>query len=230
MLSFLSEAREASGSETPRVHHAARRRGCRVAARGAGAAAGDATSCTRCDIPSCAPTASMGSGRIDLPRTLHEACASDVHTSSRHINVMRRCIALHRARHRRTSPGATPSIRPPSADWQLPALSSAARSSPGEALGSALGPCSPGAFSASARGLLTPHRLSSEGDTICPPLQSIHGRMELTVLQLASRGSAACTAFLSGACANWLWPAPRLAPPVQYLRCPAAQVHQLLRM
>src|SRR6516225_8413640 len=29
-----------------------------------------ATSTTRCDIPSFAPTASMGSGRIDLPRTL----------------------------------------------------------------------------------------------------------------------------------------------------------------
>jgi hypothetical protein len=31
--------------------------------------------------------------------------------------------------------------------------------------------------------------------------------------------------FFSGACANWLWPAPRLAPPVQCLRCPAAQGH-----
>src|SRR5258705_11552912 len=37
VLSFLSKAREASGSETPRVHHAARRRGG-VAARGARAA------------------------------------------------------------------------------------------------------------------------------------------------------------------------------------------------
>ena len=36
--SFLSKAREASGSETPRVHHAARRRGGGVAARGACAA------------------------------------------------------------------------------------------------------------------------------------------------------------------------------------------------
>jgi|SRR5215471_3087566 len=41
VLSFLSEAREVSGSETPHVHHAARRRG-RVAAGGARAAAGDA--------------------------------------------------------------------------------------------------------------------------------------------------------------------------------------------
>ena len=38
VLSFMSEAREASGSETPRFHHAARRRGG-VAARGADAAA-----------------------------------------------------------------------------------------------------------------------------------------------------------------------------------------------
>src|SRR5262249_28388688 len=37
--------------------------------------------------------------------------------------------------------------------------------------------------------------------------------MELTVLQLAPRGSATYPAFFSGACANWLWPAPRLAPP-----------------
>src|SRR5215813_12252680 len=42
VLSFLSKAREASGSETPRVHHASRRRGSSVAARGARAAAGDA--------------------------------------------------------------------------------------------------------------------------------------------------------------------------------------------
>jgi integrase len=28
-------------------------------------------------VPSYAPTAAMGSGRIDLPRTSHEACASD---------------------------------------------------------------------------------------------------------------------------------------------------------
>jgi hypothetical protein len=41
VLSFLSEAREVSGSETPHVHHAARRRGC-VAARDARTAAGDA--------------------------------------------------------------------------------------------------------------------------------------------------------------------------------------------
>src|SRR6516162_4711441 len=34
VLSFWSGAREASGSETPRVHHATRRRGC-LAARGA---------------------------------------------------------------------------------------------------------------------------------------------------------------------------------------------------
>src|SRR5262249_21847945 len=31
------------------------------------AAAKPASSCTRCDIPNCARTASMGSGRIDLP-------------------------------------------------------------------------------------------------------------------------------------------------------------------
>src|SRR5262249_13205780 len=37
VLSFQSEAREASGRETARVHHCTRRRG-RVAARGAGAA------------------------------------------------------------------------------------------------------------------------------------------------------------------------------------------------
>src|SRR6516225_6877127 len=42
VLSFRSEAREASGSETARVHHAHRWRG-RVAARGARAAAGEAT-------------------------------------------------------------------------------------------------------------------------------------------------------------------------------------------
>src|SRR5215813_14685357 len=42
VLSFLSEAREASGSETPRVHHAARRRGG-VAARGARVLARKAT-------------------------------------------------------------------------------------------------------------------------------------------------------------------------------------------
>src|SRR6516165_5175294 len=41
VLSFLSEAREVSGSETAPVHHAARRRGI-MAARGARAAAGDA--------------------------------------------------------------------------------------------------------------------------------------------------------------------------------------------
>src|SRR5262245_57465033 len=39
VLSFLSEAREASGSEAPRVHHAARRRGG-MAARGAPAMPG----------------------------------------------------------------------------------------------------------------------------------------------------------------------------------------------
>jgi hypothetical protein len=37
-----SEAREASGSETARLHHAARRCGGGVAGRGAGAAVGDA--------------------------------------------------------------------------------------------------------------------------------------------------------------------------------------------
>jgi hypothetical protein len=42
VLSFRSEAREASGSETARVHHAARRYSGGVAARGAGAAADDA--------------------------------------------------------------------------------------------------------------------------------------------------------------------------------------------
>src|SRR5262249_45752493 len=41
VLSFRSVAREASGSETARVHHASRQRG-RVAARGARAAADDA--------------------------------------------------------------------------------------------------------------------------------------------------------------------------------------------
>src|SRR4249919_2351502 len=39
VLSFLSKAREASGSEATRVHHAARLLGDGVAARGAGAAA-----------------------------------------------------------------------------------------------------------------------------------------------------------------------------------------------
>src|SRR5262249_31848751 len=34
-------------------------------------------------------------------------------------------------------------------------------------------------------------------------LQSIQGRMELTVLQLAPRSSATCPAFFSGACAHW---------------------------
>ena len=42
VLSFLSKAREASGSEATRVHHAARRRGGGVAARGTCAAGGDA--------------------------------------------------------------------------------------------------------------------------------------------------------------------------------------------
>src|SRR5262245_61653640 len=42
LVSFPSEAREALSSETARVHHPARRRGGCVAARGAGAAAGDA--------------------------------------------------------------------------------------------------------------------------------------------------------------------------------------------
>src|SRR5262249_17398944 len=42
MLSFRSETREAPGSEKPRVHHAAWRRGGRVAPRGARAAAGEA--------------------------------------------------------------------------------------------------------------------------------------------------------------------------------------------
>src|SRR5262245_65634087 len=94
------------------------------------------------------------------------AFASDAPASSPRISVMRRCSASGKAKHRRTSPGATPSIRPPSADWQLPALSSTAWPSPSEALGSALRPRSPGVFPASARGLLTPHRLSSEGDTM----------------------------------------------------------------
>jgi hypothetical protein len=52
----------------------------------------------------------------------------------------------------------------------------------------ALRPRSPGAFPASARGLLMPHRLSSEGDTMnirLPTATEHHGRMELTVLQLA---------------------------------------------
>src|SRR5262245_21800560 len=40
VLSFRSGAWEASGSETARFHHAARRGGCGVAARGARAAAG----------------------------------------------------------------------------------------------------------------------------------------------------------------------------------------------
>src|SRR5262249_7484213 len=39
VLSFRSEAREVLGSETTRVHHAAQRRGTRMAARGARAAA-----------------------------------------------------------------------------------------------------------------------------------------------------------------------------------------------
>ena len=39
VLSFLSKAREASGSEAPRLHHASRGRSGGVAARGAGAAA-----------------------------------------------------------------------------------------------------------------------------------------------------------------------------------------------
>src|SRR5262245_25627941 len=42
MLSFRSETREAPGSEKARVHHAAWRRGGRVAPRGARAAAGEA--------------------------------------------------------------------------------------------------------------------------------------------------------------------------------------------
>src|SRR6516225_8365685 len=42
VLSFRSKAREASGSETPRVHHASRRLSGGLAARGAGTAAGDA--------------------------------------------------------------------------------------------------------------------------------------------------------------------------------------------
>ena len=40
--SFSSEEREAPGSEPAQIHHAARRRGGGVAARGARAAAGDA--------------------------------------------------------------------------------------------------------------------------------------------------------------------------------------------
>src|SRR6516165_5262893 len=42
VLSFRSEARETLGNETARFHHAARRRGGRMAARGARAATGDA--------------------------------------------------------------------------------------------------------------------------------------------------------------------------------------------
>src|SRR5262249_11842544 len=44
VLSFLSKAREASGSEAAHLYHAARRRGS-VAACGACAAAGEATNC-----------------------------------------------------------------------------------------------------------------------------------------------------------------------------------------
>ncbi len=77
----------------------------------------------------------MGSGRIDPPRTSHEAFASDAHASSRRINATRRCIALHKVRPRPTSRAPTTSILRPSADWQLRALSSTARPSPGEALG-----------------------------------------------------------------------------------------------
>ena len=45
------------------------------------------------------------------------------------ISVMRRCIALHKARHKLTSPGATPWTRPASAAWWPLALSSTSRPS-----------------------------------------------------------------------------------------------------
>jgi hypothetical protein len=77
----------------------------------------------------------MGSGRIDPPRTSHEAFASEAHASSRRINATRRCIALHKVGPRPTSRAPTTSILRPSADWQQRALSSTARPSPGEALG-----------------------------------------------------------------------------------------------
>ena len=105
------------------------------------------------------------------------------------------CIALHKARHKLTSPGAKPWTRPLSAAWWPLALSSTAWPSlrPPATLTRGL-PCV-------CTGLLTPHRLSSEGDTMNIRLpaatQSIHGRMELTVLQLAPRGSATCSAFLA---------------------------------
>src|SRR5262249_3297427 len=50
VLSFRSEAREASGSETARLHRAHRRRGG-LAARGAGAAAGHCPAHRRADSP-----------------------------------------------------------------------------------------------------------------------------------------------------------------------------------
>ena len=40
VMSFQSEARDVSGSETPRIHHAARQRRCRMADRGARAQQG----------------------------------------------------------------------------------------------------------------------------------------------------------------------------------------------
>src|SRR5262249_30527569 len=44
-------------------------------------------------------TASMGSGRIDLPRTLHKACASDIPRKvTAHCPPFRRCRARKRRR------------------------------------------------------------------------------------------------------------------------------------
>src|SRR5262249_23718034 len=59
----------------------------------------------------------------------------DDRASSRPINAPRRCSGSHRANRGPISPGASPSIRPPSAAWWLPALSSTARSSPSKTLG-----------------------------------------------------------------------------------------------
>src|SRR5262249_53703968 len=78
--------------------------------------------------------------------------------------ALHRRIALHKVRPRPRSRAPSTSIRPPFAAWQLRALSSTARPSPGEALGSALPPRSPAAFPASAPRLVTPHRLGREGD------------------------------------------------------------------
>ena len=127
----------------------------------------------------------------------------------------------HKARHKLTSPGATPSIRPPSADWQLPALSSTARPSPSEAPSLRLHGASDAA-PAQQRGRHDEYPLArryraSRTDGV-------------TVLQLRAPWLRDLPGFFSEACANWLWPAPRLAPPVQCLRCLAAERHQLLRV